>query len=259
MAENGLEETVLGVAWDGTGYGLDGTIWGGEFFLANLTDFQRVGHLKSFRLPGGETAIREPRRTAIGLLYEVWGESAFQRTDLAPVRDFKAQERTVLQTMLKNELNTPWTSSAGRLFDGIAALLNLVQISTFEGQAAMTLEGALDGISTNDFYPFAIDHCVLNWVSTVQAVIADIEQQTSVAMVSAKFHNTMVEAILQFAQRLKQERVVLSGGCFQNRYLSDRTIARLKAEGFQPYWHRRIPPNDGSLAVGQAIVAAFRP
>lgn len=259
MAENGLEETVLGVAWDGTGCGIDGTIWGGEFLLANLTDFQRVGHFKPFRLPGGEKAIREPRRAAIALLYELWGEAAFDRTDLAPVQAFNAQERIILQTMLKNDLNTPWTSSAGRLFDTIAALLNLVQISTFEGQAAMALEFAIESASTDESYPFVIHQGILDWSTTVEAIIAEIEQKTSVAIVSAKFHNTMVEVILQFARQWKQKRIVLSGGCFQNRYFSDRTIARLKAEGFQPYWHRHIPPNDGGIAVGQAIVAASQP
>lgn len=256
MAENGLEETVLGVAWDGTGYGLDGTIWGGEFFLANLTDFQRVGHFKPFRLPGGEKAIREPRRAAIAVLYELWGEAAFDRTDLAPVQAFNAQERDILQTMLQKELNTPWTSSAGRLFDAISALLNLVQISTFEGQAAMAVEFALEHISTDEVYPSVIHQGIFDWSTMVEEIIADIEQKTSGAMVSAKFHNTMVEVILQFARQWKQKRVVLSGGCFQNRYFSDRTIARLQAEGFQPYWHRHIPPNDGGIAVGQAIIAA---
>jgi hydrogenase maturation protein HypF len=256
MSENGLEETVLGVGWDGTGYGLDGTIWGGEFLLANLTNFQRVGHFKPFRLPGGEKAIREPRRAAIALLYELWGEAAFDRMDLAPIQSFSPQERAILQTMLNNKLNTPWTSSVGRLFDAIAALLNLIQISTFEGQAAMVLESALDGLTTDEFYPVALHHGLVDWSATVQSVISDIEQETSVAMISAKFHNTMVETIVQVAQQLKQERVVLSGGCFQNRYLSDRTISRLKAAGFQPYWHCRIPPNDGGIAVGQAIVAA---
>jgi hydrogenase maturation protein HypF len=255
MTDNELEGTVLGIAWDGTGYGTDSTIWGGEFLLATLTDFQRVGYFKPFRLPGGEQAVRQPRRAAIALLYEVWGEAVFDRTDLASVQAFSSQERRVLQTMLQKQINSPWTSSAGRLFDAIAALLNLVQISTFEGQAAMALEFAVT--STDESYPFTIQDYV-DWTPTLQAILIDLERETSVGIVSAKFHNTMVEVILQFARQLKQERVVLSGGCFQNRYLCDRAITRLRAEGFQPYWHHRIPPNDGGIAVGQAIIAVHR-
>jgi hydrogenase maturation protein HypF len=157
--------------------------------------------------------------------------------------------------MLQKQINSPWTSSAGRLFDAIAALLNLVQISTFEGQAAMALEFAVT--STDESYPFTIQDYV-DWTPTLQAILIDLERETSVGIVSAKFHNTMVEVILQFARQLKQERVVLSGGCFQNRYLCDRAITRLRAEGFQPYWHHRIPPNDGGIAVGQAIIAVHR-
>ncbi len=257
MAENGLTETVLGIAWDGTGYGPDGTIWGGEFLLADLTDFQRVAHFKPLRLPGGEKAIREPRRAAIALLYELWGDGVFERTDLAVVRSFKPSERRVLQTLLKQGLHTPWTSSAVRLFDASAALLDLVHIATFEGQAAMALECALTNVATDEAYPFRI-HPLVDWTLTLEAILLDIAHAMTVAMISAKFHNTMVEIILTIAQQLQQERVVLTGGCFQNRYLSDRTIARLRAAGFQPYWHRLIPPNDGGIAAGQAIVAAYR-
>jgi hydrogenase maturation protein HypF len=289
MAENGLTATALGVAWDGTGYGPDGTLWGGEFLLANLTDFQRVAHFQPFRLLGGESAIREPRRVAIALLYELWGDAVFERTDLAAVRSFNHSERQVLQTMLKRGINTPWTTSAGRLFDAIAALLDLVQISTFAGQAAMALEFALTNVVTDDAYPFLINPpvcpardpdslavlspphkargpiqaspnlCrVVDWTPTLQAILQDMAQATTIAMISAKFHNTMVEVILAIARQLNYEQVVLSGGCFQNRYLSDRIIAQLRTAGFQPYWHRLLPPNDGGIAAGQAIVAAQR-
>ncbi len=150
MAENEIEPPALGVSWDGTGYGLDGTIWGGEFFLVTDKNVERVAHLRPFRLPGGDKAVREPRRTAIGLLYEMFGDAAFEMTHLPPFQDIAAVELSALKGMLRRKLNSPQTSSIGRLFDAVASLANLRQIMRFEGQAAMELEFALDGIETDE-------------------------------------------------------------------------------------------------------------
>jgi hydrogenase maturation protein HypF len=152
MAENHLDATVLGVSWDGTGYGLDHTIWGGEFLLVTQSGFQRAAHLRSFGLPGGEKAVRQPRRTALGLLYEIFGDDLFTMRDLAPLQAFAPAELAVLRTMLQKNINTPRTSSAGRLFDAIASLVGLQQIVQFEGQAALHLEFALDSIETDERY-----------------------------------------------------------------------------------------------------------
>ena len=146
MAENELSPPALGVSWDGTGYGLDGTIWGGEFFLVTDKTIERIAHLRPFRLPGGEQAVKEPRRTALGLLYEMFGDAVFERKDLAPVAAFSKTELAALKTMLAKQLNSPVTTSMGRLFDAVASLVNLRQQTHFEGQAAMELEFALDGI-----------------------------------------------------------------------------------------------------------------
>lgn len=259
MAENDIDGQVLGVAWDGTGYGPDGTIWGGEFLLATRKDFKRVGRFRQFRLPGGDTAIREPRRAAIGALYEIMGDAVFERTDLAPVAAFTAQELAVLKAMLHGGVNSPTTSSAGRIFDIAASLLDLRQVSTFEGQAAMELEFSIAG-GTSESYPFRLEDsgsCVIvNWAPVLECLLDDRMKAVMAGLISAKLHNTMVEIIVAVAKRIGDPRVVLSGGCFQNVYLTERTISRLAEEGYAPYWHRLIPPNDGGIAFGQAVVAA---
>ena len=261
MTENALEGPCLGVAWDGTGYGLDGTVWGGEFLRPTAATFERVAHLRTFRLPGGEQAIKEPRRAAIGLLYELFGDALFSMEEFAPVAAFSPRERGILQGMLARQINTPRTSAAGRLFDAVAAILGLHLGPQFEGQAAMELEWARAGLETDDTYPIRISAepstLVLDWEPLVWEVLADARSNMPVARIAARFHNTLVEGILAVAEQVGEERVVLTGGCFQNRYLTERAVARLRAEGFRPYWHQRIPPNDGGIALGQ-IVAASR-
>jgi hydrogenase maturation protein HypF len=275
MAENELSPPLLGVSWDGTGYGLDGTVWGGEFFLVTETTCERVAHFRQFRLPGGDQAVKQPRRTALGLLYEMFGDAAFGMADLAPVRAFSATELAALKTMLARRLNSPLTSSVGRLFDAVASLTALRQQVRFEGHAAMELEFALGDSQTGDAYEFSIgappassvpqpppnsepSALVLNWTPMVQALLADLQGGVPVSDISAKFHRGLVDAIVRVAQRVGEPRVALSGGCFQNRYLTEHAVGRLRAEGFHPYWHQRVPPNDGGIALGQ-VIAALRP
>jgi len=272
IAENEVSLPALGVAWDGTGYGTDGTIWGGEFFRVTETGAERIAHLRPFRLPGGEPAVKEPRRVALGLLFELYGEAAFQRADL-PVRSaFSARELTTLQTMLQRGLNSPRTTSVGRLFDGVAALVNLRQQIHFEGQAAMELEFAMEGIKTDAAYeiqivsgasggaaPSAIGNrqsaMLLDWQPLIEAVLSDAHRGIALGIISAKFHNALAEAVVNVAQRVGESRVALSGGCFQNRYLTERVVTRLRAEKFSPYWHQRVPANDGGIALGQIFAA----
>jgi hydrogenase maturation protein HypF len=261
MAENEIAPPVLGVSWDGTGYGLDGTVWGGEFFLVTDENVERIAHLRPFRLPGGDKAVKEPRRTALGLLHEISGDAIFERKNVAPVAAFSAPELATLKTMLAKKLNAPVTTSMGRLFDAVASLINLRQQIRFEGQAAMELEFALDGIETDDHYnlPLVTRHpsLVLDWSRMVQEILTDVERKIPIGEISARFHNALAESIVAVAKRAGQNRVVLSGGCFQNRYLTERAVRRLSAEGFRPYWHQRVPPNDGGIALGQ-VVAALR-
>ena len=259
MAENEITPPVLGISWDGTGYGLDGTIWGGEFFLVTDKTVKRIAHLRPFRLPGGELAIKEPRRAAIGLLCEISGDAVFKRNDLAPITAFSQTELAALKMMLAKKLNSPVTTSIGRLFDAVASLVNLRQQMRFEGQAAMELEFSLDGIETDECYTLSLvtrhSSLVSDWSPMIEAILADVKAGVSAGKISAKFHNALVEAIIAVAKQVGESRVVLSGGCFQNRYLTERAVRRLRAERFRPYWHQRVPPNDGGIALGQVIAA----
>ncbi|MGB7414158.1 MAG: carbamoyltransferase HypF, partial [Thermosynechococcaceae cyanobacterium] len=255
MAEHHLEAPALGIAWDGSGYGLDGTLWGGEFLKITSSGFERVGYLRPFQLPGGKKAIQEPRRAALGLLYSCFGEAIEQR-QLAPMQAFSPQSLTLLYTILNRQINTPMTSSVGRLFDAIASLTNKMQISSYEGQAATALESALIGFETEEHYPFQISSIfplIVDWRPMLTAILEDIAIGEEVSLISSKFHNTLVEFIVNVSHQVGESNVVLTGGCFQNRYLCKRTIERLRKENFQPYWHQQIPSNDGGIALGQVM------
>jgi hydrogenase maturation protein HypF len=262
MAENELSGSVLGVAWDGTGYGLDGTIWGGEWLRTSIGGaggFERAAALRPFRLPGGEIAIKAPWRTAIGLLYEIFGDELFGRADLAPLQACSAQYRTNLQAIMARKINAPLTTSAGRLFDAIASLVGLRQQSGFEGQAAMELEWAAGQSHADECYPFCLDSCggglLVDWEPMVWAMLDQLGRGEPVATIAAMFHATLAAMIVAVAERVGEERVVLTGGCFQNVRLLEQSVRRLRAAGFRPYWPQRIPPNDGGIALGQAVAA----
>jgi hydrogenase maturation protein HypF len=256
MVDNQVASPVLGVAWDGTGYGLDGTIWGGEFLLVTAESWERVAHLRPFPLPGGEQAIKQPRRAAVGLLWEIFGEQLHARSDLKTIQAFSPQEFKAIEVMLSKQLNTPLTSSVGRLFDVVASLLDLYRQTSFEGQAAMALESMIfDRSNIDEYYEFDPLAKVIDWSLPIQGILQDLEQQLPHSQIVAKFHNTLVEIIVAVAQQIGVRKIALTGGCFQNKYLTERSIQRLKQEGFDPFWHQYIPPNDGGLAVGQAIAA----
>jgi hydrogenase maturation protein HypF len=258
MAENEIEPPVLGVAWDGTGYGLDGTIWGGEFLLAKRDgSFDRVAHLRQFYLPGGDAAIRQPRRSALGLLHEILGEECWNFSRLTA--DLTESESTLLRQMLAKNVNTPLTSSAGRLFDAVAALIGLRERSNFEGQAAMELEFARQP-GVRDAYSFGLrdtSPMIIDWEPMVRELLDDVEQHEKPGVIAAKFHNALVEMVVAVAKRIGEEKIVLTGGCFQNRYLTERAVERLREEKLRPYWHQRVPPNDGGISLGQAVAASW--
>ncbi|HEX5221582.1 MAG TPA: carbamoyltransferase HypF [Verrucomicrobiae bacterium] len=259
LAENEIELPALGVAWDGTGLGEDGSIWGGEFFFVTDEVTERVVRLRPFPLPGGDAAVKEPRRAALGLLYQLLGDEAFQRNDVRTIAALSYAEQAALKTMLRRGLNSPLCSSVGRLFDAVASLVGLRQLMRFEGQAAMELEFALTGTRTDEAYslPLITLHSpmILDWSSLVEGILFDVNRGVSVGEIAAKFHNGLAETIVSVAREFGCERVALSGGCFQNRYLTERAVARLRAEGFQPYWHQRVPTNDGGIALGQVVAA----
>ncbi len=242
-AENGLRGPYLGVAWDGTGYGTDGTVWGGEFFLADGKKFERIAHLRPFRLPGGEAAVREGWRSAASLLASALGPEA------VPERP----ERWVVLQMLSRGVNAPWTTSVGRLFDAVASMTGVANESRFEGQAAMLLERQIHE-AIDDAYPFVGG----DWAPMIEAVRRDVSSGEGPSLIAARFHNALVNWIAHVANQAGVPQVALSGGVFQNRYLIERTVAKLEALGFQVYTHQRVPPNDGGIALGQAVIAALR-
>jgi hydrogenase maturation protein HypF len=260
MSENQLMGPVLGIAWDGTGLGTDGTIWGGEWILAQQGSFRRIGSLRTFRLPGGDRAVREPRRSALGILYELFGGTLFVRNDLLPAESWTPAEQNNLHRMLARHLNTPVTSSAGRLFDAVAAIIGLRQQSRYEGQAAMELEFAAgDGNAIP--YPFALqqttDPWTIDWETMILQILEDRTRAVPVSTIAARFHTTLAAMIVSTARFVGIERVALSGGCFQNRLLTELAVRGLEDAGFRAYWHQRIPPNDGGIALGQIAAAAF--
>jgi len=262
LADAGEPGPALGVILDGAGYGPDGTVWGGEFLLGDAAHVRRVASLRPFRLPGGEAAVREPRRVALALLFEAGGREALDREDLPPVAAFAPAERAVLARMIERGVEAPWTTSAGRLFDGVAALAGLHPRATFEGQAALALEWLADP-SIAQAYPFALeesapDGLVLDWRPLIRAVAADARRGVPAPAIAARWHNALVEMIVAVALRVGPPAVALSGGCFQNALLLERTAAALAARGFPVRLHRRVPPNDGGIALGQVAVAAAR-
>lgn len=253
--ENQITGRTLGVSWDGTGFGEDNSVWGGEFFISNDYHYSHFAQMKKFYLPGGEAAIKEPRRSALGLLYSIYGDDLFEEKSELISGTFEKNEIQALRQMLKKKINSPLTSSVGRLFDAVASLLNLVNINNYEGQAGMSLEFAI-GSDTSDYYPFGINDkkiFIIDWQPIIKEILIDKLNKIPIKIISAKFHNTLGQIILSAAKITDDEKVVLSGGCFQNAALLEKTVGLLRNEGYKVYWHQRVPPNDGGLSLGQIL------
>lgn len=272
MADRGLEaQRVLGVAWDGSGYGGDGTVWGGEFIALERNHggyvYRRVAHVLPFRLPGGEAAMREPDRAAFGALHAVFGEAMWSKHVLPPVRDAAPEARRLFNVMLARGVHAPLTSSAGRLFDAVSSILGVCRHSSFEGEAALALEAAASRSSQAFALAPAVlrthaddDMLVADWTPTLAALVEASEAGIDAATLAAAFHDALAQLIAdvvaQVAARAATRHVLLTGGCFQNERLASRALARLREVGFEAFTHGRVPPNDGGLAVGQALFAA---
>ncbi len=263
LIDNQVSDSCLGVIWDGTGYGPDGTIWGGEFLQGTAEGFARRARLRPFSLPGGDAAIRRPSRSALAVLWEIWGSEGLYRGDTVPHRCSGETELELIGQMLAQQINCPVTTSAGRLFDAVAALLDLRQQVAFEGQAAMMLEFiANEGESRS--YPFDLSAdssdgvLEVDWEPAIRQALDDIGNAVSSDLVAARFHNMLVDAIEAVATEIGDSRVALSGGCFQNRLLAERTARRLRSRGFDVLTHHQVPCNDGGISLGQIAVAAAR-
>jgi hydrogenase maturation protein HypF len=263
--ERPSEERVIGVALDGTGYGADGAVWGGEFFEGSVAEgFVRRAHLEYAPLPGGSAAIKQPWRMAISHLIALYGEEATLRLPLPAVRGAGERNVRLVARLVEHGLNAPPTSSAGRLFDAVAALVGVPGSAraTYEGQAAIELELAADG-PTDRAYPFRLRPEGDGWTvasgDMVRGVVEDLLGGSSRSTVSSRFHRTVAEMVSAVCERLREERgvgaVALSGGTFQNMLLLHQTIELLEEKEFVVYKHRRVPANDGGLALGQAVLA----
>jgi hydrogenase maturation protein HypF len=265
MAEHGLEGDVIGVIFDGTGLGTDGTIWGGEFLLGGYTSFRRWGNFRPVPLPGGDAAVREPFRMALSHLHSVYGEELFD-LPLPFLEEIPASDRKLFIAMLERGINSPPTSSCGRLFDTVAALIALRGRVTYEGQAAIELEALAETVETAAAYPFTLvkgeESCVVDFRPMIRALVADVADDRSGAVMARRFHNTVAAVVGAVCDDIRAEsgrdRVVLSGGVFQNKLLSEGVFTLLTGKGFQVFTHRLVPPNDGGLALGQAIIAGRR-
>jgi hydrogenase maturation protein HypF len=252
-AENNVEGDYLGVSWDGTGYGLDGAIWGGEFFRVANNQFERIAHLRSFGLPGGDAAVREGWRAAASLIFEVFGLDSGANSGIpATLGEELGKPRwDGVRSMLERGVNVAPTTSVGRLFDGVACISGVARENRFEGQAAMLLENEIGRLRTEEAYPLPGG----DWGPLIKAVVADARAGVAVPLIAARFHNALVEWILEVAAHAGLKQIALSGGVFQNRYLTERASAVLESRGFDVYTHQRVPPNDGGIALGQVVMA----
>jgi hydrogenase maturation protein HypF len=254
-AENHVEGPYLGVSWDGTGYGLDGAIWGGEFFHVDdqrveVGKYERVAHLRPFGLPGGDAAVREGWRSAASLMLEVCGPQSLVPDALDKSSGNPRLDISKIRHMLERGINVVRTTSIGRLFDAVACLAGVARENRFEGQAAMLLENEIGALRTEEAYPFASG----DWAPLIVEVLKDKRAGVPVSLIAARFHNALVNWIAEVAAAAGLKQIVLSGGVFQNRYLTERAAAVLESQGYAVYTHQRVPPNDGGIALGQAAM-----
>jgi hydrogenase maturation protein HypF len=257
MAENGLSERVIGVTFDGTGYGTDGAVWGGEFLVGDYRGFERAAHLRYVGMPGGDQAIKNPWRMALSHLLDAKCDDSVLADRIEP------QSRRVVRGMIRREFNTAATSSAGRLFDAVSSLAGIRDHATYEGQAAIDMEHIALGVAPDGAYPFGItgdSPMIIDTRPLIRAIVADLKHGTEKPAISRKFHSTVVELVAAACRRIADSRgvrtVVFSGGVFLNAILSSECAARLAADGFRVFRHQRVPPNDGGICLGQLAIAA---
>lgn len=259
MAENRLSGKVIGVAFDGTGYGTDGQIWGGEFLVADYAGFERTAHFRYVPLPGGDVAVRQAWRPAVSWLRDSFGR---ELPEIPLFERIPEKQLRIVKQMLECGVNTVQTSSCGRLFDAVSAMLGIRTEATFEGQAAIELEvAAAPGIE--DGYPFEVSNsepAEIDMRPAIRAIVRDLLASVSIGLIASRFHNTIAAVTADVCRRVSRStglrKVCLSGGTFQNWYLLDRTVRLLRDTGLETFVHSEVPPNDGGIALGQAVVAA---
>lgn len=264
MAENGLTEPVIGLSFDGTGLGTDGCLWGGEFLICDYRDFQRAGHLKYIPMPAGERAITEPWRMAAAFLEMAYAGDLWQ-LKIPFIAGLKHSSWELMRQSMAKGINAPLTSSMGRLFDGVSALLGICQRIKYEGQAAIELEQLADGHATG-VYKYSLDkgdyEIVVDTLPIIRHIAEDIAAGVPVAEIAGKFHNTVADFSVELCREIRRSKginqVALSGGVFQNILLLGKTLDNLQEAGFKVYTHSQVPPNDGGISLGQAVIAHER-
>ncbi|OQY38248.1 carbamoyltransferase HypF, partial [Candidatus Atribacteria bacterium 4572_76] len=264
MAENNIKDKVIGVAYDGTGYGDDGNIWGGEFLLCDFKKYSRVGHLKYYPLPGGDKAIVEPWRMAYSYLYSIYGPKA-KTLDIDFTRRMDYDKLSIIEKMIDKNINSPLTSSCGRLFDATSSLIGVRDEISYEGQAAMELE-SFCAFGIKESYKFRIykegEEFIIDPQEIFIDIIRDLKEGIDKKVTAAKFHNTVAEFTLNLCGKIRENsrvnKVALSGGVFQNRFLTEKIISLLEKDNFQVYTQSKVPPNDGGISLGQAVVAGSK-
>jgi hydrogenase maturation protein HypF len=262
MAEHKIEERVIGIALDGTGYGTDGAIWGGEILLADFEGFERFAHLQYVPLPGGDAAVREPWRMALSYLHAHFGEE-FLEWDLPFVETLDRGKAELVLKMIERGVNAPSTSSCGRLFDAVAALIGIRSEINYEAQAAIELEMTARGSAQDDTaYPMHLSEEVIRTGPLFEAMVEDLRAGVPAPVMGRRFHNGIAEVLAEVAREAREQSeldaVCLSGGTFQNVLLTKALCERLEADGFEVFTHEQVPANDGGLSLGQALVAAYQ-
>ena len=260
MAEHGLDEKVIGIAFDGTGLGTDNTIWGGEFMVCDLSGFERKFHLDPVPLPGGDKVTEEPWRTAVSYLYQYFGRAVFDQPP-AFLQGIAVEKQAMILQAIDKKINCPLSSGAGRLFDAVAALTGICTHSSFHAEAPMRLEAAIQH-GCRSKYLVETDGSRIVLMKLFYLILKDLRLGVDKGIIAAKFHNTLLSVILSLAKRLRADtgiqKVVLSGGTFQNRYLLLNSLTMLQEQGFAVYAHEKVPSNDGGIALGQMAIAAKR-
>jgi hydrogenase maturation protein HypF len=258
MAEHGLDEKVIGISLDGTGFGTDGNIWGGEFLIADTAGFERFTHFDYIPMPGGDRVVEEPWRMAFSYLFRYFGNT-IDYDSIPLFRSLKRQKLDLVKEMIKTSINSPLSSGAGRLFDAVSALIGLCPVSLFDSEAPMRLESSIN-TETDLYYPFTLSKNVV-FAETFKAILSDMAR-SEVSLISAKFHNTVAQIILEVSKKIRKDvlinKVVLSGGVFQNKYLLEKTIHKLVQNKFKVFTNHQVPVNDGGISLGQLVVASKR-
>jgi hydrogenase maturation protein HypF len=273
IADNDIKGRVIGVAFDGAGFGPDGNIWGGEFFIGGAKGFKRAAHLKYIAMPGAEASIKEPWRMAFSYLYDIYGKDTASKI----LNRLDKKKMDILEQAVDKKINSPLTSSVGRLFDGISSIIGICDFAGYEGEAAIKLEKIIQGIGhpalqgygagrAESGYSFKYKDengiIIIDWGPTIRGVARDLKAGVKKPEISLKFHNAICDMIKDVCNILKKKykikKVCMSGGVFQNKYLSGRLKPMLVKEGFNVYGHKKVPTHDGGIALGQAILAYQR-